>query len=188
MPQAFMKRSARSISSAIARSAGPRGSTATNSWFHDVDLRQVGEAALGEGPQQVQRRRRLVVRGEEPVGVGGAGRRVGATSLTMWPRKRRQGRAPRPSRSASERGLGELAGDAADLHHRHAGRVGEHHGHLQDDLQLVADGVGGEVVEGLGAVAGLQQEGLSRRPPGPGRRGGAGPRRRRPAAAGSRAP
>ena len=39
--------------------------------------------------------------------------------------------------------------------------VGEHHRHLQDDLQLVPDGVGREGVEGLGAVAGLEQEGLA---------------------------
>ena len=55
-------------------------------------------------------------------------------------------------------GLGELPGDAADLHDRDTRAVGEHDRHLQDDLQLVADRVGGEVVEGLGAVAGLEQE------------------------------
>jgi hypothetical protein len=59
-------------------------------------------------------------------------------------------------------GLGELAGDPAHLHHRHAGAVGEHHRHLEDDLELVADDVGGEVLEGLGAVAGLEQEGPAR--------------------------
>ena len=35
-----------------------------------VDLGEVGEAALGEGPQQVHRGRRLVIGGHEPVGVG----------------------------------------------------------------------------------------------------------------------
>ena len=40
------------------------------------------------------------------------------------------------------------------------GAVGEHDRHLQDDLQLVPDAVGREVVERLGAVAGLEQEGL----------------------------
>ena len=48
-----------------------------------------------------------------------------------------------------------------DLDHRHAGAVGQHHGHLQDDLELVPDAVGGEVVERLGAVAGLEEEGLA---------------------------
>ena len=55
-------------------------------------------------------------------------------------------------------GLGELSGDAADLHDRDTRAVGEHDRHLQDDLQLVADRVGGEVVEGLRAVAGLEHE------------------------------
>ena len=39
-----------------------------------VDPGQVGESTLGEGPQQVQRGRRLVIGGDQPVGVGGAGR------------------------------------------------------------------------------------------------------------------
>src|SRR5438067_149516 len=38
-----------------------------------VDLGQVGEAALGEGAQEVQRRRRLVVGVDESVRVGLAG-------------------------------------------------------------------------------------------------------------------
>src|SRR5487761_1120838 len=38
-----------------------------------VDLGQVGESALGEGPQQVERRRRLVVRREETGRIWGAG-------------------------------------------------------------------------------------------------------------------
>ena len=39
--------------------------------------------------------------------------------------------------------------------------VGEHDRHLQDDLELVADGVGRERVERLRAVAGLEQERLA---------------------------
>ena len=39
--------------------------------------------------------------------------------------------------------LGVLARDPADLHHRHRGGVGEHHRHLQQHPQLVADVVGG---------------------------------------------
>ena len=133
-----------------------------------VDLGQVGEAALGEGPQQVERGRRLVVGGDQAVGVGPAG--VGVERLVV-------------DHVAAERveldvadplgrrrpGLGELPGDPADLDHRDAGGVGEGDGHLQDDLQLVADVVGREVGEGLGAVAGLEEEGLARRPPRPGR-------------------
>ena len=58
--------------------------------------------------------------------------------------------------------LGELSGDPPDLHRGHAAAVGEHDGHLQDHLELVADGVGREHVERLGAVAGLQDERLTR--------------------------
>ena len=57
--------------------------------------------------------------------------------------------------------LGELAGHAADLHHRHAGAVGQHDRHLQQHAERVADVVGGEIDEALGAVAALQQEGLA---------------------------
>ena len=57
-------------------------------------------------------------------------------------------------------GLGELAGDAADLEDGDPGVVREHDRHLEDDPQAVADGVGGGV-EGLGAIAGLEQERLA---------------------------
>jgi hypothetical protein len=81
-------------------------------------------------------------------------------SLTMWPRNDGSS-TPSIGLGGARAGLGELAGDAADLHRGHARRVGEHDRHLQDDLELVADGVGRERVEGLGAVAGLEQEGLA---------------------------
>jgi len=59
--------------------------------------------------------------------------------------------------------LRELAGDAADLHHRQRGGIGEHDRHLQEHAQEVADVVGAEIVgaglgEALGAVAALQQK------------------------------
>jgi hypothetical protein len=38
--------------------------------------------------------------------------------------------------------LGELAGNAADLHHRRRGRIGEHHRHLQEQAEEIADVVG----------------------------------------------
>ncbi len=55
-------------------------------------------------------------------------------------------------------GLRELAGDPADLHDRDADGVGEHDGHLEDDAQLLSDVVGGELLEALRAVAGLEEE------------------------------
>ena len=41
--------------------------------------------------------------------------------------------------------LGKLAGDSADLDHRHLGAPGQNDGHLQDDLERVADVVGGKL-------------------------------------------
>ena len=59
-----------------------------------------------------------------------------------------------------------MASESRQSHDRHAGAPGEHETHLQQDLQLVFDGPGGTVVEGLGAVATLEQEGLAARDPG----------------------
>jgi hypothetical protein len=61
--------------------------------------------------------------------------------------------------------IGEVPGDAANLHHRQCGGIGEHHRHLQKDAQEVADVVGTDIVgarlrEALGAIAALQQETL----------------------------
>ena len=61
--------------------------------------------------------------------------------------------------------LGELAGHAADLHHRAGGAEGQHHRHLQQHAEGVADVVGMEFGEALGAVAALQQESLALAPP-----------------------
>ena len=63
--------------------------------------------------------------------------------------------------------LGELAGDAAHFHHRHAGGEGQHHRHLQQHAEGVADIVGMEFGEALGAVPALQQESLAFATPGP---------------------
>src|SRR4029078_13354630 len=57
--------------------------------------------------------------------------------------------------------LRELAGDAADLHHRRSGGIGEHHRHLEEDAEEVADVVGAMLGEALGAIAALEQEGLA---------------------------
>ena len=126
-----------------------------------VDLAEIGEAALGEGAQQVERRCRLVVGLHEPLGVGGAGglggrgvvddvaTEAGDADVADLLERRRAG-------------LGELPGDAPDLHRRHAERVGQDDRHLQDDLELLADVDRGELLEALGAVAGLDEEGVAR--------------------------
>ena len=56
--------------------------------------------------------------------------------------------------------LGELAGDPAELHHRRTAGIGQHHGHLQEHAEEVADRVGAVLGEALGAVAALEQKGL----------------------------
>ena len=55
--------------------------------------------------------------------------------------------------------LGELAGHAAHLHHRLAAGKGQHHRHLQDQAEGVANVIGVELLEALRAIAALQQEG-----------------------------
>ena len=75
----------------------------------------------------------------------------------MCPRKLGSSTSPTVSMRRRAR-LGELAGDATDLHDRHAERVGQHDRHLQDDAQLLTDVDRRELLEALGAVAGLQQE------------------------------
>ena len=127
-----------------------------------MHLREVCEAALGERSQQVERRRRLVVGGQQAAGVGRAGRLGGCVVVDHVTAEARQGDSV-DDLGARRARFGELPGDAAQFHHGHAGAVGQHDGHLENDLELVADAVGGEVVKGLGAVAGLQEEGFARR-------------------------
>jgi hypothetical protein len=57
--------------------------------------------------------------------------------------------------------LGELPCDATHLDDGHARGIGQGDRHLQDDLELVPDRVGRELGERLGAVTGLQQEGVA---------------------------
>ena len=80
---------------------------------------EVGETALGERPQQVQGRGRLVVRLHEAFGIrdaSGFGRRRVVDDVAA---ERRQVDVADPL-EVGRAGLGELPGDAADLHDRHA--------------------------------------------------------------------
>ena len=122
-----------------------------------VHAAQIGEAALGEGADQVQGGGGGVVRLHHPSGVVPAcllGELVAVHDLAAEAGQRDavaglRVRGPR---------LGELAGDPAHLHDRHGGAVGQHRGHLQDGLHPGADPVGGGPGERLGAVAALQEE------------------------------
>ena len=102
----------------------------------------------------------MVVRLHHPVGVGDAG--LGRRRIVVDHVAAEGGDLAAADVLGRRRPcLGELAGDPPDLHHRKRGSVGEHRGHLQQDLELLADVHRREVVEGLGALAGLKQEGAS---------------------------
>ncbi len=122
-----------------------------------MHAREVGKPALREGAEQVERRRRLVIGRQETLRVGPASLGRGLLAVHQMSPERRDllpvdelvGRGP---------GLGELPGDPAQLDDGQARPVHQDDGHLQEDLQAIADGGGPEVVERLGAIACLQQE------------------------------
>ena len=123
-----------------------------------MHLGEVGEAALGERAQQVQRRRRLVVALQHAGRVEGT--RGGVRLVAVHHVTAEAGQLDSVHQLGRRRPrLHELAGDPAQLDHRQHRAVREHGRHLQDHLQLLADADGREVVERLGAVARLQQEG-----------------------------
>ena len=127
-----------------------------------VGVLQIGVAASGEGPKQVQRRGRLAIGLELAARIGLA--RFGGEVDVVDDVAAVGGQ--RHSVDGLEVGgarLGELAGDPADLDDRRARREGHHHRHLQKDTEEVADVVGGMLAKALGAVPALEQEGLPRR-------------------------
>ena len=106
-----------------------------------VGVLQIGVAAGGEGAQQVQRRRRLAI------GLDLAAR-IGLTRLARKLNVIDDVAAITRQRDAVDRldvrgaGLGELAGDAADLDDGRGGGEGHDHRHLQEDAEEVADVIG----------------------------------------------
>ena len=125
-----------------------------------VHLLQIRVPALGEGAQQIERRRRLVVALHQAVGVRPArlGRELHAVDVVAAVTG--QGHAV-PGLGVGRAGLGELARHAPDLDHRAGGAEGQHHRHLQQNAEGVADIVGVEFGEALGAVAALEQKRLT---------------------------
>ncbi len=95
--------------------------------------REIGEAPGRKGAQQVERRDALVVGAEESFGVGAARLGVELFGVDDVPAKGLEALAV-VLLVLLGAGLGELARDAPHFDHRHAGRVGQRHGHLQDDL------------------------------------------------------
>ena len=116
-------------------------------------------AAMREGAQQVQRRGRLVIGLDQPRRIGRARvpGELRAVDDVAAVARQLDIVAPLDRRRAR---LGELTGDPPDLHHRRGSREGQHHRHLQEDAEEVADRVRAVVLEALGAVAALEQESL----------------------------
>ena len=131
-----------------------------------MDVLEIGVAAGGEGAQKVERRRGLAIGLELParIGLARGGRELDVVDDVAA--IGRQGDAVDRLEVGRAR-LGELAGDAADLHDRRGGGEGHHHRHLQEHAEEIADVVGRMFAEALGAIAALQQERLARRPPCP---------------------
>ena len=127
-----------------------------------VHALEIGITAGREGANQVQRRGRLAVGHDLPVRVrdAGLGRELRPVDDVAAVARQRDialllhRRGPR---------LGELAGDAADLHDRHAARIRQHDRHLQEDAEEIADVVGPVLGEAFGAIATLQQEAIASR-------------------------
>ncbi len=119
-----------------------------------------GIAAFGEGAQKIERRRRLAVGGELAARIGTARLLGEGDVVDDVAAIARQFDAVAFFRAGRAR-LGELAGDAPDLHHRLRAGEGEHDRHLQEDAEEVADVVGTVLGEAFGAVAALEQEGLA---------------------------
>ena len=125
-----------------------------------MDIVQVGIAALGEGAQQIERRRRLGIGLDQPLRVGNA-RLAGEFAAVDIVAAIGGQRDAVLGLGVVGTGLGELAGDATHLHHRHAGGEGQHHCHLQHHPESVTDIVGVEFGKALGAIPTLQQERLA---------------------------
>ena len=119
---------------------------------------------MREGAQQVERRSRLAICLDLPARIGHARFRREREIVDDVAAVARQFDAVALLGRRRAR-LGELPGDAANLHHRRAGREGEHHRHLQEHAEIVADVVGAMLGEALGAIAALQQESIASRDP-----------------------
>ena len=122
-----------------------------------VDVLQAGIAALREGAQKIERRRRLAVGHLLARRIGNARLGVELDAVDDVAAIGRQRHAVLGLVVGRAR-LGELAGDAADLHHRLRAGEGQHDRHLQEDAEEVADIVRAMLGEALGAIAALEEE------------------------------
>src|SRR5262245_15026583 len=121
-----------------------------------------GIAAVEQSTQEVQRGSRLAVSLELAARIWNARLRRELRSVDDVPAIARQllARLGLGRRGAR---LGELAGNAPQLHHLRMAAEGEDQRHLQEQLKIVADVVGLMLLEAFGAVAALQQKSATRR-------------------------
>ncbi len=125
-----------------------------------MDIVQIGIATVGEGAQQVQRRRRLVVGLQQALRIRNTRFRREFHAIDVITAVAGQGHVTNRFDRRRAR-LAELTGNTADLDHRTAAGKGHDDGHLQDQSEGIADIVGREFLEAFGAVTALQQEGLA---------------------------
>ncbi len=121
---------------------------------------QIGITARGERTQQVEGGRGLRGRLDQALRIGHAGFGREFRPVDDVTAIGRQGDAI-AGFGVFRAGLGELAGNAADLHHGHTGGECQHDGHLQQHAEGVADIVRVELGEAFGAIPALQQESLA---------------------------
>jgi hypothetical protein len=122
-----------------------------------VHLFQVGHATLSERPKEVQRERGLVVRLDETLRVRHARGSIKADAVDVVTPIDGKGDAAL-CLEVRRTWFGELPGHPPDLDDRHRRTVGEHHRHLQDELERVSDRVDVKLSKGLGAIAALKKE------------------------------
>ena len=125
---------------------------------------EIGEAAVDQRADEVERERGALVAAQHAPGIGTAilgGERQPVDEVAAVGRQRDV--AARLEVLGAR--LGVLAGEAADADHPLLRAVHQHQAHLQQDLELAGDDLGRAVVEALGAVAALEQEALRRRRP-----------------------
>ncbi len=125
-----------------------------------IDVLQIGIAALCERAQKVQRSRGLAVGHFLTSRIGNACLSGELRTVDDVAAIDRQLDAVLRFRIGGTR-LGELAGDAADLDDRLRRAEGQHHGHLQEYAEEVADIVRAMLGKALGAVTALKQEALA---------------------------